>query len=924
MTRLAQLIGQVLDGKYQLDSQIGQGGMGAVYLATHLGTKRPVALKIIAPQFMANTEFVERFRREAEAAGRLRHPNVVNVTDFGFAQMGPVQLAYLVMEYLDGGSLGDMLKERGRLPVALVTDILEQVCLAVGNAHKLGVIHRDLKPDNIWLQPDGRGGYIAKVLDFGLAKLRDPNELHWNDGANPGAWAGSGSKGPQTMPAGGRTTAPQSEQTALRSNEGVTGIGSSKETQFDPRRTTMPMDDGHTRLQPGADAEEPEGATLIQTTIGEDATMIQISESATLIQSAEPDEARTLIQPAATVTSEEDSATRIQSPAADVSNSTAGDEGNAENAGSVSRDGRQSALATGSTSGTSASGLSISAASAVDLTRVGAVMGTPLYMSPEQCRSEPLDPRSDIYSLGVIVYQSLTGEAPFKGDFTELMRKHVEDAPPPLLGKRADVSEPVAELINASLAKEPADRPPTAEAFASAFRATAEGEAQVLREAKATYYTSQRLFFQLSLAVYIPFAAISLGAGMALSPILSRSAAASLLFFLGLYLLVRLATRLNIAACTVASAEVRLRGPAAVKLKTILRDFRGRLPALLVTNVQTFVRVWIGLAKFILPGTRAYFDTALAPSIVATEDIRGRAALARSKRLIGPLRQIAGALLARDFGISLSALLLFPFISVVMALVFSSGTDALRFIMVPSLRNFIIVYCWFILTIMHTVYAAVPMATLYFKARQAHGEALIEPGERDWQAETKKRAGGMSRAAIFWMALPLLMLALMVVSSLTGIGTGEGSFIDAVRLGREQTVARRLAAGANPNDSRMSTTALMYAAKDGQAGVAAQLIAAGAKVNAKDNDGDTALIYAAIDNRTDVMKALLAAGADVDARNNNGNTALLAAALRDRAAAVGLLLAAGADPDVKNKKGQTARSAAEEEGHKEIVEMLRK
>src|SRR2546423_1946340 len=102
MAKLSKLIGQVLDGKYQLDKRVGQGGMGAVYLATHIGTKRPVALKVIAPQFMSNTEFVERFKREAEAAGRLRHPNVVNVTDFGFTLVGEAWLAYLVMEYLDG------------------------------------------------------------------------------------------------------------------------------------------------------------------------------------------------------------------------------------------------------------------------------------------------------------------------------------------------------------------------------------------------------------------------------------------------------------------------------------------------------------------------------------------------------------------------------------------------------------------------------------------------------------------------------------------------------------------------------------------------------------------------------------------------------------------------------------------------------
>src|SRR2546430_1300012 len=144
MSALIQLIGQVLDEKYQIEKQLGQGGMGAVYLATHLGTGRPVALKVITPQFMANEEFVERFKREAKATGLLRHPNVVNVTDFGFTNFGGARIAYLVMEYLDGCTLGDLLKKRGRLQLRFVIDIVEQICLAIDEAHKQGIIHRDL------------------------------------------------------------------------------------------------------------------------------------------------------------------------------------------------------------------------------------------------------------------------------------------------------------------------------------------------------------------------------------------------------------------------------------------------------------------------------------------------------------------------------------------------------------------------------------------------------------------------------------------------------------------------------------------------------------------------------------------------------------------------------------------------------------
>src|SRR5215510_11794738 len=171
MPGVEEYVGEVLDEKYRLEHLLGKGGMGAVYLATHLGTERYVALKLISPQFMRNNEFVERFKREARAAGRLRHPNVVDVTDFGFARVKAGQVAYLVMEYLDGCTLGDVLAEEKRLSLEWVADILDQVCSAVHEAHQQGIIHRDLKPDNIWLEPNRLGSYRVKVLDFGIAKL---------------------------------------------------------------------------------------------------------------------------------------------------------------------------------------------------------------------------------------------------------------------------------------------------------------------------------------------------------------------------------------------------------------------------------------------------------------------------------------------------------------------------------------------------------------------------------------------------------------------------------------------------------------------------------------------------------------------------------------------------------------------------------
>jgi serine/threonine protein kinase len=930
MAGLETLIGQTLDCKYQLDKRLGQGGMGAVFLATHLGTKRPVALKVIAPQFMANEEFVERFRREAEAAGRLRHPNVVNVTDFGFAQVDNEPLAYLVMEYLDGCSLGDMMKEQGALPLALVVDMVEQICLAVGNAHELGVIHRDLKPDNIWLQPDQRGGYIVKVLDFGLAKLRDPAELNL---ANSLAQTSSSStntrvgKGGNTVNAGAATRPQALDSISVEAATRVPAVitEDAQTAIFDQPQTTH------------INADELEAATCIQP--APLATAPEL-EAATRIQLATP-----------TLNSDDDSATRIQSTSApkearagiqsdeacneDATRIQPGDANNEDATRIQPSDSLAKERSHPSHSQSRASTPKLltnldldreTSAATMALTRVGSVMGTPLYMSPEQCVGDALDPRSDIYSLGVIVYQALAGAAPFTGDMNTLIHKHCDEAPPSLRDKRGDLPIAVAELVTQALAKRPEDRPVTAEAFAKAFRATAEGEAQILREAKSAYYTSQRTFFRLSVCIYLPCLIVSMGTSVLLSATLSKSPLAATAYYVGLFVLILFATRLSTASCTLVVKEVRLMPSAKVKLGVVLKTFAKRLPALISTTARSLLSILLSLIKLIVPGVSAYINSVLVPPVVIMEDQRGAAALARSRVLVSPLRPIAMALAARDFGIALASLILFPFITAVMVYIFGgTSTDALKAMMYPTNRNFVTAYCWFLLTIMHTVYGAVPVAVLYFKARQANGEAIDETAQRDWHADAQKRPAKMSRAAAFWVIAPLAMLSLMILSSLLSVGDGEdNSLTEAARKGRQSAVARLLAAGANPNEKRFGgTTVLMSAAKTGNPTMINDLLKAGARIEAKDNDGDTPLMYAAIDDRADAAKALLAAGADVNAKNNDGNTPLLAAALRGRTEVVRALLAARADTSAKNNKGKTALMLATEEGHKEVIQLLK-
>src|ERR1017187_5316296 len=169
--RLESLPGSILDHKYEIDQQLGRGAMGAVFQATHLGTMRTVALKVIVPKLAGEAEFFQRFKREAEAAGRLRHPNVVNVTDFGVTRTEDGDLAYMVMEYLDGRTLSAHMKSDPRPAFSFILDVVDQTALALDAAHAAGIVHRDLKPSNIWLEPNRRGGYNVKVLDFGIAKV---------------------------------------------------------------------------------------------------------------------------------------------------------------------------------------------------------------------------------------------------------------------------------------------------------------------------------------------------------------------------------------------------------------------------------------------------------------------------------------------------------------------------------------------------------------------------------------------------------------------------------------------------------------------------------------------------------------------------------------------------------------------------------
>jgi serine/threonine-protein kinase len=162
-------------GSYELVGLLGAGAMGRVYRGRHVLLGREVAVKVLNPEFVARPDIVQRFFREARVVNDIDHEHIVEVTDFVEAP----GIAYLVMELLDGASLRALMKARGRryLPLRRIVAIVSQVCEALAAAHEKGVVHRDLKPDNVFVVDRG-GEDFVKVLDFGVAKLHDTVDKH--------------------------------------------------------------------------------------------------------------------------------------------------------------------------------------------------------------------------------------------------------------------------------------------------------------------------------------------------------------------------------------------------------------------------------------------------------------------------------------------------------------------------------------------------------------------------------------------------------------------------------------------------------------------------------------------------------------------------------------------------------------------------
>ncbi len=160
------LVGTLLDGRYRVGPVLALGGMSTVYRGTDTRLERPVAIKVMAPRFAVDPVFLQRFEREARAAARLHHPGVVGVHDQGVDSSPAGDCVFLVMELVEGGTLRDLLRQRGRLPVPLALSVADMVLSALAAAHEEGLVHRDIKPENVLIGPGG----VVKVADFGLVR----------------------------------------------------------------------------------------------------------------------------------------------------------------------------------------------------------------------------------------------------------------------------------------------------------------------------------------------------------------------------------------------------------------------------------------------------------------------------------------------------------------------------------------------------------------------------------------------------------------------------------------------------------------------------------------------------------------------------------------------------------------------------------
>lgn len=884
------LMGLVIDDKYKIEKKLGQGGMGAVFKATHLGTQRAVAIKVIMPQFMSNLEFIERFKIEAKAMGKLRHPNIVNVTDFGFTKVATDKLAYLVMEFLDGMTLGDLLKSKPKLSLDFVVDIVEQVSLAIDFAHKQGVIHRDLKPDNIWLEPDGRGGYNVKILDFGLSKLLEAKPL------------------------------------------GLT----SKLLEESTIKASLPL---------------PSAITQAETLINNSLEQIE-QEDVSKLQSIDLETLRKI--------------------------------------SSIDTQEKTLKLQGLTTNGT------IDAKTIPEwMTRIGTILGTPLYISPEQCKGADLSTSSDIYSLGVIVYQMLAGETPFTGNMYQLIEKHSSEPAPNVRKICKDIPKEIEELLIALLSKNPKDRPKTASIIASSLRFYQSGDIGIFRKAFDLYRKNIVTFARMSANIYFPILFLFSGLVVLLKINLDSATRPSYFFNIAVgvayFSFIFFANTINKVAVSIILKELNTNNGVSIKsVFTLLRSKIRLITSSVYKHYKLTISDFLKIRRINLEVLNKYF---LALPILVLEDKEKTQVLEKSKNLSKYISSLIFAVKIRSFLIALASIvpLLFGFIFCGWLL----DTIATWFFVSISQEYWLVLFTvttvTFVSLFLSISFPVVSIANFlsYFKACELVGEdkdKLMIRGSYELISESKQKSRITRTLAYTTLSVVLLFSLgfwffnqsfLLFMAAKTGntnlanvliaLGadvnakydykddSGQRFFPDykgfvavaspliiASKYQHLSTVKLLLDKGADVNLKIKGISALSEALENENYPIADLLLAKGADINdivnnnaqlavkniymldkllkrgidintrvssdgqSKTIQGMTLLMYAVSYNYPDGSELLIKNGADVNAKNNTGGTALDYAALYGNTTSLRQLIEAGADVNTKNSGGTSA------------------
>ena len=606
------MIGEILDAKYRIDKQLGAGGMGKVYLATHLGTTRFVAVKVIAPRWAAEPQFLARFQREAQACGRLRHPNIVNVTDFGIAKAARGDMPYLVMELLDGQTLSDFQKANPRIALPLIADLLDQIGLALAEAHRHGIIHRDLKPDNIWLEPNGRGGYTVKVLDFGVAKMNLPSE-----------WAPREAEAPEAS--GPKTVIPR-----------PTMAGDELETAV----IDMTHELRSAEVRPRA--EEIETVAIAPTPSG---------------------------------------------PSSGSFDSSSGAQ-----------------------------------------TMPGSLVGTPAYMSPEQALGEEVDFRSDIYSLAVVAYSLVCGELPFGRKTSELF-KNRQTGNPPGPASVQEIPRDVSDAILAGLARDPADRPSSAIAFARRFHNAVDAEFLALRRSKAFLLQHLTAYVLLLIPIYGAILSVTAIFAALSKKLLPVAAVRIVLVPLAAAIFFVFSDNLLRAAAALMALDEQARVRRFLSFRVFWKLVKA-MPVLVATQVRS---LW-----FFGPGW--VIGDCLWPVVCVVEMLSGKAAIQRSRSLMTGLRSAGRALAIRH--LALAALAIADVIKSI-SFLWQSGRIAQA--------NVVVTACWF------PVFALFAGAPLFLYDRTAANDKgpLLQ---LDRTPEVRITARAFSVSSMIWLAVGAIYL----------------------------------------------------------------------------------------------------------------------------------------------------------------------